>query len=144
MWWNFVGRSHEEIAAYRAAYQAEMGFEAPDPQSPLSHAAHAASSSVERASQADGAEQEVDVEEGALGEPVSGTLRDELVAPSTSTAGLSLSSATFPGSASSAAGAEPAEYADEAARLITCPQGYPQLGANYTRVVLHTVDKACG
>ncbi|WP_146340694.1 pirin family protein [Nesterenkonia sp. NBAIMH1] len=78
MWWNFVGRSHEEIAAYRAAYQAEMGFEAPDPQSPLSHAAHAASSSVERASQADGVEQEVDVEEGALGEPVSGTLRDEL------------------------------------------------------------------
>lgn len=27
MWWNFVGRSHEEIAAYRAQYQAEMGFE---------------------------------------------------------------------------------------------------------------------
>ena len=27
MWWNFVGRSHEEIAAYRATYQAEMGFE---------------------------------------------------------------------------------------------------------------------
>ncbi|MDO5492184.1 MAG: pirin family protein [Nesterenkonia sp.] len=29
MWWNFVGRSHEDIVAYRAAYQAEMGFEAP-------------------------------------------------------------------------------------------------------------------
>ncbi|MFC7402080.1 pirin family protein [Citricoccus sp. GCM10030269] len=28
MWWNFVGRSHEEIVAWRAAYQAEMGFEA--------------------------------------------------------------------------------------------------------------------
>src|SRR5699024_2950860 len=35
MWWNFVGRSHEEIAAYRAAYQAEMGFEIPDDDSPL-------------------------------------------------------------------------------------------------------------
>ncbi len=23
MWWNFVGRSHEEIAAFRAAWQAE-------------------------------------------------------------------------------------------------------------------------
>lgn len=29
MWWNFVGRTHEEIAGYRAQYQAEMGFEAP-------------------------------------------------------------------------------------------------------------------
>lgn len=27
MWWNFVGRSHEEIAEYRATYQAEMGLE---------------------------------------------------------------------------------------------------------------------
>ncbi len=27
MWWNFVGRSHEEVAAYRARYQAELGFE---------------------------------------------------------------------------------------------------------------------
>jgi len=27
MWWNFIGRSHEEIAEFRAAYQAEMGFE---------------------------------------------------------------------------------------------------------------------
>ncbi len=35
MWWNFVGRSHEEIAAWRAAYQAEMGFEAPEAGSPL-------------------------------------------------------------------------------------------------------------
>jgi len=35
MWWNFVGRSHEEIVAWRAAYQAEMGFEAPEPGSPL-------------------------------------------------------------------------------------------------------------
>jgi redox-sensitive bicupin YhaK (pirin superfamily) len=35
MWWNFVGRSHEEIVAWRAAYQAEMGFEAPGPGSPL-------------------------------------------------------------------------------------------------------------
>lgn len=27
MWWNFVGRSHEEIVEYRARYQEEMGFE---------------------------------------------------------------------------------------------------------------------
>lgn len=27
MWWNFIGRSHEEIEGYRARYQAEMGFE---------------------------------------------------------------------------------------------------------------------
>ncbi|XNY99785.1 pirin family protein [Micrococcus luteus] len=33
MWWNFVGRSHEEIVAWRAAYQRQMGFaaQAPDP-----------------------------------------------------------------------------------------------------------------
>ncbi len=30
MWWNFVGRSHDEVVAYRARYQAELGFEAPD------------------------------------------------------------------------------------------------------------------
>ncbi|MFS0885600.1 pirin family protein [Aeromicrobium sp. 179-A 4D2 NHS] len=27
MWWNFIGRSHEEIEAFRATYQAEMGFD---------------------------------------------------------------------------------------------------------------------
>ena len=27
MWWNFVGRSHEEIVAYRANWQAEIGAE---------------------------------------------------------------------------------------------------------------------
>lgn len=27
MWWNFIGRSHEEIVEFRARYQAEMGFE---------------------------------------------------------------------------------------------------------------------
>jgi redox-sensitive bicupin YhaK (pirin superfamily) len=27
MWWNFVGRSHEEIVAYRAQWQAEIGLE---------------------------------------------------------------------------------------------------------------------
>ncbi|MGN8246123.1 pirin family protein [Cellulomonas soli] len=27
MWWNFVGRSHEEVVAYRAAWQAEIGVE---------------------------------------------------------------------------------------------------------------------
>lgn len=31
MWWNFVGRSHDEIAEYRRRYQAELGFEAADP-----------------------------------------------------------------------------------------------------------------
>lgn len=36
MWWNFVGRSHEEIVRWRAAYQQEMGFDAPDEASPLS------------------------------------------------------------------------------------------------------------
>jgi redox-sensitive bicupin YhaK (pirin superfamily) len=30
MWWNFVGRSHEEVASYRARYQAELGFESGD------------------------------------------------------------------------------------------------------------------
>jgi redox-sensitive bicupin YhaK (pirin superfamily) len=27
MWWNFIGRSHEEVVAYRAAWQAEIGAE---------------------------------------------------------------------------------------------------------------------
>ena len=31
MWWNFVGRSHDEIVEYRRRYQAELGFDAPDP-----------------------------------------------------------------------------------------------------------------
>lgn len=31
MWWNFVGRTHEEIAEYRRRYQAELGFESADP-----------------------------------------------------------------------------------------------------------------
>ncbi|QZY51406.1 pirin family protein [Leucobacter tenebrionis] len=31
MWWNFVGRSHDEIVEFRRRYQAELGFEAPDP-----------------------------------------------------------------------------------------------------------------
>ena len=25
MWWNFVGRSHEEIVAFRAAWQEQIG-----------------------------------------------------------------------------------------------------------------------
>ncbi|MGO3734890.1 MAG: pirin family protein [Canibacter sp.] len=29
MWWNFIGRDHDEIVEYRRRYQAEMGFEAP-------------------------------------------------------------------------------------------------------------------
>ncbi|MDZ5077253.1 pirin family protein [Nesterenkonia sp. HG001] len=55
MWWNFVGRSHEEVAAYRAAYQAEMGFETPPPGSPMSVRTDA-----------------------ALGAPVQGELREAL------------------------------------------------------------------
>ncbi|GAA5057337.1 pirin family protein [Nocardia callitridis] len=31
MWWNFVGRDHDEIAEYRRRYQAELGLAAPDP-----------------------------------------------------------------------------------------------------------------
>lgn len=31
MWWNFVGRDHDEIVEFRRRYQAELGFEAPDP-----------------------------------------------------------------------------------------------------------------
>ena len=56
MWWNFVGRSHEEIALWRARYQSEMGFEAAPEDSPLS-----------------GHE---------LGEPIAGPLLDKLM-PST-------------------------------------------------------------
>ncbi|WP_427007832.1 pirin family protein [Pseudarthrobacter sp. H2] len=29
MWWNFVGRTHEEIVGYRAQWQAEIGAEGP-------------------------------------------------------------------------------------------------------------------
>ena len=31
MWWNFVGRSHDEILEFRRRYQAELGFEPADP-----------------------------------------------------------------------------------------------------------------
>ncbi|GAA3661261.1 pirin family protein [Microbacterium marinilacus] len=30
MWWNFVGRDHDEIADFRRRYQAELGFEPDD------------------------------------------------------------------------------------------------------------------
>lgn len=36
-WWNFVGRSQEEIETWRAAYMQEMGFDAPGEDSPLAH-----------------------------------------------------------------------------------------------------------
>ncbi|MDO5618159.1 pirin family protein [Kocuria sp.] len=29
MWWNFIGRSHEEVVAYRAIYQHEIGVDGP-------------------------------------------------------------------------------------------------------------------
>jgi hydrocephalus-inducing protein len=32
MWWNFVGRSHDEIVEFRRRYQAELGFEPAEPQ----------------------------------------------------------------------------------------------------------------
>jgi redox-sensitive bicupin YhaK (pirin superfamily) len=31
MWWNFIGRNHEEVVAYRAAWQAEIGAETGEP-----------------------------------------------------------------------------------------------------------------
>jgi redox-sensitive bicupin YhaK (pirin superfamily) len=31
MWWNFVGRDHDEIQEFRRRYQAELGFEPADP-----------------------------------------------------------------------------------------------------------------
>ncbi|MCX0273012.1 hypothetical protein NLM24_20340 [Nocardia zapadnayensis] len=31
MWWNFIGRDHDEIVEYRRRYQAELGFESADP-----------------------------------------------------------------------------------------------------------------
>lgn len=31
MWWNFVGRNHDEIVEFRRRYQAEMGLEPADP-----------------------------------------------------------------------------------------------------------------
>ncbi len=31
MWWNFIGRTHEEIEEYRRRYQAELGFDPSDP-----------------------------------------------------------------------------------------------------------------
>lgn len=36
MWWNFVGRSHEEIAQFRARYQAEIGVEGTLAEAPIS------------------------------------------------------------------------------------------------------------
>jgi redox-sensitive bicupin YhaK (pirin superfamily) len=35
MWWNFIGRDHDEIADYRRRYQAEMGFETDEVADPL-------------------------------------------------------------------------------------------------------------
>ena len=64
MWWNFVGRSHEEVVRWRSAYQQEMGFEAPEDGSPLASAAA-------RALRGD--------DDGALGSPVQGALLDALV-----------------------------------------------------------------
>jgi len=31
MWWNFVGRTHDEVVSYRAAWQAEIGAEPAEP-----------------------------------------------------------------------------------------------------------------
>ncbi|WP_394217097.1 pirin family protein [Brachybacterium vulturis] len=35
MWWNFVGRTHEEIVQFRARYQAEIGVELPLEEAPI-------------------------------------------------------------------------------------------------------------
>ena len=35
MWWNFVGRTHEEIVQFRARYQAEIGVELPLSEAPI-------------------------------------------------------------------------------------------------------------
>src|SRR5699024_11600048 len=35
MWWNFVGRPHEEIALWREGYKSEMRFDAAPEDSPL-------------------------------------------------------------------------------------------------------------
>ena len=35
MWWNFVGRSHDEIAQFRARYQAEIGAEGTLAEAPI-------------------------------------------------------------------------------------------------------------
>jgi len=43
MWWNFVGRSHEEIVAYRAEWQRESGAPEPDGSDPVPDAASGAS-----------------------------------------------------------------------------------------------------
>jgi len=39
MWWNFVGRTHEEIEAFRARYQAEIGAELPLEDAPIARIA---------------------------------------------------------------------------------------------------------
>ncbi|WP_417510099.1 pirin family protein [Microbacterium sp.] len=31
MWWNFIGRSHEDVVEFRRRYQSELGFEPEDP-----------------------------------------------------------------------------------------------------------------
>src|SRR5690625_7553193 len=35
MWWNFVGRTHEEIVEFRARYQAEIGVELEFAEAPI-------------------------------------------------------------------------------------------------------------
>lgn len=35
MWWNFVGRTHDEVAEFRRRYQAELGFEPGESADPL-------------------------------------------------------------------------------------------------------------
>ena len=53
MWWNFVGRSHEEIVAYRAQWQRESGAPEPDDASaPLGGSAAAGGSAALGASAA--------------------------------------------------------------------------------------------
>lgn len=51
MWWNFVGRSHEEIAAFRARYQAEIGVELVLEDAPIAEAARTRGGLAEDAEQ---------------------------------------------------------------------------------------------
>ena len=80
MWWNFVGRSHDEIATWRAAYQEEMGFEPPADGSPLQSVFpdDGSGPSQRPAPEAAGSQDASAESEGALGEPVAGALLDRL------------------------------------------------------------------
>lgn len=47
MWWNLVGRTHDEIAAFRARYQAEVGAEGEVADAPIEEGTRAAGLAVD-------------------------------------------------------------------------------------------------